>query len=482
MKVDVVPFTQMVIAFLIGLGVIIISIIIGACGPASKTTDESFAYGCPNKSHVWSDDCKGVRPGRGEPILVETPILRSENRFWTLVAKPYNKRLQKEQKTYAEKTVNLLLYVNVSSRDTLEGDWVYEAKNDMHNIKLKCPVSVEGKDDVPCESITLAYDEAIDAAFHKVEAIMIMSEDSNELRVEMGDLALDLSYGTENFALFGIAYCLVFLIVSLCVFLFYLYNIRDLLFRGWSYEQIWTLILLFSVVFYNNPLFALEYAAPGWFFPFLDALLKDLFLALLIVFWLLTVEKYRDLDEFDWNDKKHTIKYVVAAAFLVFAIITFSWGVGAIRSNPVLQSPFEIPAVVVLYVLTVLILIGATVWYIVIAILALPKIAHSAVLFTRFLFLSIPAAVIVLSVFIGACTGNFGTVSTSASNSLDTAYFTTLYNVFTWILVFGFWPARSHFEAGNAVIIEEDATESKPFIRSESDESEEKQTSPEQVA
>jgi len=81
-------------------------------------------------------------------------------------------------------------------------------------------------------------------------------------------------------------------------------------------------------------------------------------------------------------------------------------------------------------------------------------------------------------------------LNTSSASSLSTAYFITLFNVFTWILLFGFWPTESHFEAGNATIIEEDSTQAKPFLRSdnfvaeeeeEGEEKEEKKT-PETVA
>ena len=188
-----------------------------------------------------------------------------------------------------------------------------------------------------------------------------------------------------------------------------------------------------------------EYIAPGWFFPLLDAVLKDFFIALLLVFWLLTVEKYRDEDRFEVKNKWHGFKIIAASSYLIFAIITFSWAAVASRQDPVLASPFQIPAVVVLYMITVLILFGCIVWFIVLTIRALPKIAQSSVSFARFLFFFIPTVVICLSILVGACCGNFGAL-TNAATSLEQAYFITLYNVYTWIFIFGFWPAQKHFD------------------------------------
>ena len=193
----------------------------------------------------------------------------------------------------------------------------------------------------------------------------------------------------------------------------------------------------------TDPFFALEYLVPGWFFQFFDAVVKDLFLALLLIFWLLCIEEFRDGDDFDANSKKHATKVFVAAAYFVFAVITFTWASVADRRNPVLSSPFEIPAVVVLYVITVLILFGAIVWMVIMAVMAIPKIAHSPLMFTRFLFLAIPSFVLALVVLIGAFCGNYGTGNT---NSFQLVFFSTLYNVYTWLLVFGFWPAPGRYD------------------------------------
>jgi len=483
MIVDVVPFKHMAIALAFGISLLVASIIAGACGPESKTHIAKSAYECPDHEHMWSDRCTGVKPSEGDVILVESPPLKSENRFWALVVTPYNDRLLKGQDTETYGLAELTMVVNVSSRQAKGDPWVFEAKNTRQTVKINCPITVKGKEDVPCEAVTVAFDEDVDATFHRIDLVLSMVSDDLSPKISLGDVVSFFSYGTQSFANFGIAYNLIFLVFSLVAFLFYLYRMRGLIFHGWTYEQIWTIVLGLAVIFYNNPLFALEYAAPGWFFPFLNALVKDFFLALLIIFWLLTVEKYRDLDEFVINQRKHGIKIVVAGVFLIFSIITFSWSVIAMRENPVLSSPFEVPGVVVMYVITVLILVGAMSWYSFISFFAVRKIANSGVMFTRFLFLSVPAAVVVLSMLIGACCGNFGTISTSSSNSLATAYFITLYNVYVWLLMFGYWPTASRSDAGSAQIIEPDPTEGKPILsKARAEEVEEDKQSPEQIA
>ena len=63
MSVDALPFKYAIIAFSIAWGVVLISFIVGLCGPSAETSTSSFAYKCPNNSHTWSSECKGVQPG-----------------------------------------------------------------------------------------------------------------------------------------------------------------------------------------------------------------------------------------------------------------------------------------------------------------------------------------------------------------------------------------------------------------------------------
>ena len=396
--------------------------------------------------------------------MVEVPGLRSTNRFWALNARPYNKNLKKNSNanTFAKMKVNIV--VSVLQRSSIHGEWEYEVKDEKRTVSVVCPTSVKGAGDRPCDMFTLIDEEYVDHRFHKVEAVLTAEKDKDG-KLDLGDLQLVVNFGTAEYSNLEMGLNIFFLLTSLAALVVFLYGIRAYIFHGWSYEQIWTVGILLSAIFYNSlcllprsssafsrpfhsspwtdPFFALEYLVPGWFFQFFDAVVKDLFLALLIIFWLLCIEEFRDGDDFDANSKKHAPKVFVAAAYFVFAVITFTWASVADRRNPVLSSPFEIPAVVVLYVITVLILFGAIVWMVVMAVMAVPKIAHSPLMFTRFLFLAIPSFVLALVVLIGAFCGNYGTGNT---NSFQLVFFSTLYNVYTWLLVFGFWPAPGRYD------------------------------------
>lgn len=460
MKVDALPFKHFVVAFSVAWGLVFVAFIAGLCGPASEVSTSSFAYQCPNNTHTWGPECKGIQPGLGEKVVVEVPGLRSTNRFWALNARPYNKNLKKNSNanTFAKMKVNIV--VSVLQRSSIHGEWEYEVKDEKRTVSVVCPTSVKGAGDRPCDMFTLIDEEYVDHRFHKVEAVLTAEKDKDG-KLDLGDLQLVVNFGTAEYSNLEMGLNIFFLLTSLAALVVFLYGIRAYIFHGWSYEQIWTVGILLSAIFYNNPFFALEYLVPGWFFQFFDAVVKDLFLALLIIFWLLCIEEFRDGDDFDANSKKHAPKVFVAAAYFVFAVITFTWASVADRRNPVLSSPFEIPAVVVLYVITVLILFGAIVWMVVMAVMAVPKIAHSPLMFTRFLFLAIPSFVLALVVLIGAFCGNYGTGNT---NSFQLVFFSTLYNVYTWLLVFGFWPAPGRYDLGNAKIIEEDNEESRPII------------------
>ena len=171
-----------------------------------------------------------------------------------MVAAPYNTLLKKNHKSNDDDIVRLRIVVNVSSRDSLEDDWNAEVVNDMHTISIVCPTAVKGSEDKPCEKVTLSYEEDISNRFHNVTATLFMytDDDVSNSQIQLGDVGLYVSYGTETFTQFGIALNVVFMVLSLVAFIVFMTGIRPLLFHGWSYEQIWTAVLLLSVIFYNS--------------------------------------------------------------------------------------------------------------------------------------------------------------------------------------------------------------------------------------
>ena len=63
MKVDALPFKHFMVAFCVAWGIVFVAFIAGLCGPASEVSTSSFAYNCPNDTHTWSPECKGIQPG-----------------------------------------------------------------------------------------------------------------------------------------------------------------------------------------------------------------------------------------------------------------------------------------------------------------------------------------------------------------------------------------------------------------------------------
>ncbi len=188
---------------------------------------------------------------------MSTPPLQSDNRFWAVIAAPYNELLKKNHKYFSSDVVRLRIVVNVSSRDSLEDQWEPEVVNDTHTLSILCPTAVRDSDDVPCETVTLAYEESISNRFHQVSATLFLYPDDDEInasatKIQLGDVGMYVAYGTEEFTQFGIALNVIFLVLSLIAFIVFMSGIRPLLFRGWSFEQIWTVVLLLAVIFYNS--------------------------------------------------------------------------------------------------------------------------------------------------------------------------------------------------------------------------------------
>ena len=277
MKVDALPFKHFMVAFCVAWGIVFVAFIVGLCGPASEVSSSSFAYKCPNDTHTWTPECKGIQPGvcsnhpllpflypclinltffiagaqLGEKIVVEIPGLRSTNRFWALNARPYNKNLKKNSNAnmFAKMKVDIL--VSVLQRSSIHGEWEYEVKDERRTVSVVCPTSVKGSGDRPCDMFTLIDEEYVDHRFHKVEAVLTAEKDKDG-KLDLGDLQLVVNYGTTGYSNLEMGLNIFFLLTSLAALVVFLYGIRAYIFHGWSYEQIWTVGILLSAIFYNS--------------------------------------------------------------------------------------------------------------------------------------------------------------------------------------------------------------------------------------
>jgi hypothetical protein len=93
-----------------------------------------------------------------------------------------------------------------------------------------------------------------------------------------------------DWSLYQIILRSMFQIVSFTACLYYSLALNGTAKRHRSYEQRWVRFLLFALFVYNNPVYMLTYAAPRNILGWIDTLLQMLFLAILLLFWLVTFD------------------------------------------------------------------------------------------------------------------------------------------------------------------------------------------------
>ena len=483
MNVDIVPFWHFIVAAGISVVVLLIAIIVGATGPASKQTTERYAYGCPGQSHVWNEsECPGKQLGvRGVTYTVSTQALTSTNRFWGLKVVPYNSAVSGNSKHSKNSALALDVIANVSHRNSIKDDWKRSVTNDYRKTSVQCPVSVKGslaRESGACHAFVLAFERGVSHKYYQVTFELRAPNGTAELA--LGDVGAHLYTGTTAYSNLEMGINIFFLIVSLCVFLVYAWMLRNYIFRGWTFEQGCTLVLTLAVIIYNNPFFSLEYLLPGMFFVIVDALAKSAFIALLLLAWLLLFDKARLGEEaFRLYDKAHTPKILLVIMCFALSAVTFCWGGIREKVDPVFGAPFSSPGVITFYVFTVIVLAFIMAYAIILGIMAVPVATASKAAFTRYCFVIVSSAVVALSIIIGAFCGNFGTNNTK---SLELVYFTTLYNCYVWVLVYGYWPAGTPFlpkpRAQRDVESSGEFTEKRSVVGVDDDDEEENERAP----
>lgn len=416
MNVDTAPFWHFIVAAIVTVVILLIAIIVGATGPTAKEMTEHYTYDCADHTHVWNDtQCTGKQLGTaGVAYSVSTHALISTNRFWGVKVVPYNKNVAGHSKHNKNAMMSIEIIANVSYRNDLRSAWHREVTNRYHKVSVECPTTIKGDLKVEsgkCKGFTLAYERGVSHKYHQVSFEMRVNEETS---LALGDVGAHVYFGTTSYSNLEMGVNIFYLIVSLVVFLVFAWMLRDLIFRGWTFEQGCTLFLSLAVVIYNNPFFSLEYLLPGVFFVVFDSVVKSAFLALVLLFWLLAFDKARVGEEsFRLFEKTHVPKLVAVAACFILAAITFSWSAIREKIDPIFGSPFSSPGVVTFYVFTVIVLALVFVWIIIFGIMAVPTATASQKSFTRFCFIIVSSSVVAISIIVGAFCGDFGTNNTN---------------------------------------------------------------------
>jgi len=455
MNIDSAPFKHFVVLFVAVGVVLVIAIIAGAAGPSYSVNRKDTLYKCPNGSHVWDDTCKGPEFGIGKTFDFDLPSFAALNRFWEVDIRPYNVLTVVGNHPKSE-SVTVTVVVNVSSRATLQDKWKLEVKDKRHKLTIKCPVVSKDSSEERglCSSYTAALEEVVDVRHHRL-SFRVEDVVSSSGKALLGDHQFSVTYGSLAYSNMEMGINITFLITGLIAFVLFLFMLRDYIYNGWTYQQVWTLVLLLGVVLFNNPFFALEYLIPGTFFLFVDALFKNGFIALLLLFWMASIEELRETETFNFRDKKHIPKFIIVMAYLLFSVIAYTGESAELKSDPVGAPMHKTPLFIAFFVLAFLSFLAGVGYTGYLGYRSLKAIASDKQMFTRLCFIAIPTAVVSLAIFIGACSGGYGT---GATGTFEFIFFAFLYNLYTWVLVAGYWPVSGRYTSSNARMNDESAS------------------------
>jgi len=260
----------------------------------------------------------------------------------------------------------------------------------------------------------------------------------------VGDVEFTLYRYSKPFGDMELSYRMIFLFITIIILIFFIARMRKTNFLDWSFEQKAVLILLVGLIFYNDPLYGFTFLAKGWFFEFLNSVFETLFISLILLFWLVVIDKIR-MDQLRIEPSiLHVVQLIVIGVYAIMTLALFAWSRIRASEDPVYSERGEITGLIVLFWLTSAIYGGVIIWLIVLVVMTIPVVNSKKYLMNRFMFVGVPTVICVFSVIVGIFTGTLGPFN---RDSLGLVYFLTLYNMYVYLLVVGTWPV----DEGNVV-------------------------------
>lgn len=439
MKIDVMSKTELIVLTLISIGLLVAFLVIGGTGPQASVKAFYSAFNCtPPQVTYDPSKCNGVQLGLGQPWTQTWTSLNVMDEYWALAAFPFRNGTawNKQQAQRAAKGVKLLL--------TLEGQlpnshsWQLIA-NQTEKFQLICPIG-----SIECDGwwlfalgylkyeqirATVRFLNADGLVFDVRFREQIGNQDYNDLR-----LGFHLSW-------LGIG------VILLSVFLFVMRNKR---WDEFTFEQKGATILLLALTGYNDPFFPFKFLVDSIAFPILGAILEELFQLIVVIYWILFLDRYRREPgaPFDPWGRWEIPKYLLVVSYFAFSTSLYAWVRSREYTHPIPGA--DIPTgMIVLFYFTALSFTGI-VLYVLILIFTIshPPGQHPTRSFQRFMYIMTPSVIVMISVTLGVFTNSFGPYGRTL---IEYMFFFGMWNLYIWLLVYGAWPHKGSFTEANAI-------------------------------
>eukprot|EP01006_Ploeotia_vitrea_P000789 TRINITY_DN103653_c0_g1_i1.p1 TRINITY_DN103653_c0_g1~~TRINITY_DN103653_c0_g1_i1.p1 ORF type:complete len:550 (-),score=47.93 TRINITY_DN103653_c0_g1_i1:42-1634(-) len=162
-------------------------------------------------------------------------------------------------------------------------------------VQCEAPHSMSSTRCGICNRITLAHETFIGNATTYRIIIQVANDEDERHRLwnfltkeDIQQIETMFVFPAESFTEFELYFRYMFVFVSMVVTVaFWITNRMYNPWRGFALEQKWTLILLVSLVLFNNPFFFFTVVVDSWFFPFLNLVFVNSFLIIYLLCLLL---------------------------------------------------------------------------------------------------------------------------------------------------------------------------------------------------
>lgn len=309
------------------------------------------------------------------------------------------------------------------------------AFNKTREEEIEC---LKGKNE--CTGFLLVYEEFIRHPDYRV-AIQFLSGNAF-----VTDVKFKFMFGHPQFARLEMGFRLTYLFISLLFTAYFIFELRKVPITEWSWEQRSILVMFVGLLCYNDPFFPFTFAVSGWFFPFMSALFEVTFSCILLLFWLLMMDKIRK-DELKMNFSfLHIPKLVFVILYGILSLVLFAWISIRDENDPIYGT--GVTGIQVLFYIVTILWTGIIIWITILSFLSIAHIKTKPYLYTRFLFFVVPTGLCILSLLIGIFSGTFGPFH---KTTLSFMYYSGMFNIYVFVLAWGYFPIKDRFRDPNAV-------------------------------
>eukprot|EP00029_Vermamoeba_vermiformis_P007883 TRINITY_DN3537_c0_g1_i1.p1 TRINITY_DN3537_c0_g1~~TRINITY_DN3537_c0_g1_i1.p1 ORF type:complete len:448 (-),score=59.57 TRINITY_DN3537_c0_g1_i1:36-1379(-) len=436
MRVDVVPLKYFAITA--GLSVLILlgAIILGATGPDILEEGEYFAYHCYDFTHEWDPSkCNGVQPKNGGWTPWMGISTNKLNKLWYLVVTPYNTKGQAVNQ-------NVRIEVSLEGMNYAADNMTLLVRNTTLVDDIIC---LEGSQE--CLSFILLYEDNIDYDLYLARVKFLGLRNDSFL----GDVKFEFFKQTVAYSQLTIALRVIFSVAAVILFFAFFMQLRSVYAseKNWTGEQKAVIALIVCLFLFNNPLYPADYAVSGWFLVFMNAFFELIFYCAVFLFWFLVVEQFKG-QRSKYELTQADVPKILAVLFYgLMSTVLYIYSSIRDRLTPIFTVPDHVTLIQVVYYLVGSSFILIVFWIGFMFAMSINSVASN--MRPRFLYFSVPAAICIVSVIVGIFAG---TVGPFGRNTISTVYYTFMWNIYVYLLVWGYWPVETGFGATNPVVTE----------------------------